>query len=115
VDEFRFIIEQKTSRIKSTKRMLLADLNRIFDPLGFLAPVLIKGKIFVQQLWQLKVEWDQNLPSELKKKWDIFYQEFKDLSHLSIPRKCIPVLGGSNTWILRRVGGGLWSCNLCTE
>jgi len=75
---------------KSTKRTLLADLNRIFDPLGFLAPVLVRGKIFLQQLWQLKIEWDQQLPEELSNRWYTFYQEFNDLNYLPIPRKCIP-------------------------
>jgi len=90
LDAFQFIVEQKAFMAKSTKRTLLSDLNRIFDPLGFLAPVLIRGKIFLQQLWQLKIEWDQQLPEELSNRWCTFYQEFNDLSYLPIPRKCIP-------------------------
>ncbi|XP_008182965.1 uncharacterized protein LOC103309405 [Acyrthosiphon pisum] len=90
LDAFQFIVEQKAFMAKSTKRTLLSDLNRIFDPLGFLAPVLVRGKIFLQQLWQLKIEWDQQLPEELSNRWYTFYQEFNDLSYLPIPRKCIP-------------------------
>ncbi|XP_050063210.1 uncharacterized protein LOC126552533 [Aphis gossypii] len=90
LDAFQFIVERKAFLAKSTKRTLLADLNRIFDPLGFLAPVLVRGKIFLQQLWQLKIEWDQQLPEELSNRWYTFYQEFNDLSYLPIPRKCIP-------------------------
>jgi hypothetical protein len=54
----------KTERIRSTKRLLLSDLNRIFDPLGFLSPVLIKRKIFLQQLCLLKIEWNKLLPTD---------------------------------------------------
>ena len=48
-----------------TKRTLLADLNRVFDPLGFLAPILISGKIFIQQLWQLQLDWDTVLLADM--------------------------------------------------
>ncbi|XP_060864276.1 uncharacterized protein LOC132940560 [Metopolophium dirhodum] len=54
-DEFRFFVQHNPTRARSTKILLLSDLNRIFDPLGFLSPVLIKVKIFLQQLWQLKI------------------------------------------------------------
>jgi len=70
---------------KVTKRALLSDLNKVFDPLGFLAPVLIKGKIFLQQLWQLKIDWDTPLQDEIKQRWQI-----EDLKDLSIPRKVKP-------------------------
>ncbi|XP_008182967.1 uncharacterized protein LOC103309407 [Acyrthosiphon pisum] len=69
LDAFQFIVEQKAFMAKSTKITLLSDLNRIFDPLGFLAPVLVRGKIFLQQLWQLKIEWAQQLPEELSNRW----------------------------------------------
>lgn len=70
--------------------MLLSDLNKIFDPLGFLAPVLVRGKIFLQQLWQLKIDWDKPLDADLTRRWDCFYKGFDELSCIIILRKCIP-------------------------
>ena len=40
------------------KREVLQDLSKIFDPLGFVAPVMIRAKILMQKLWQLKITWD---------------------------------------------------------
>ncbi|VVC27564.1 Peptidase aspartic, putative,Retrotransposon, Pao,Aspartic peptidase domain [Cinara cedri] len=91
-DEFRFEVGPSPTRHKVTKRMLLSDLYRIFDPLGFLAPVLVRGKIFIQQLWQLKLEWDNTLSDDLGSRWRRFYQELDKLGCLPIPRKCIPSL-----------------------
>lgn len=48
-----------------TKRSLLSDINSIYDPLGLVTPVMIKGKIFVQKLWYLKVNWDDKLSEDL--------------------------------------------------
>ncbi|XP_039315259.1 uncharacterized protein LOC113005966 [Solenopsis invicta] len=45
-----------------TKRTVLSHVSQIFDPLGLLGPVLIKGKIFVQKLWADDLQWDQPLP-----------------------------------------------------
>ena len=35
-----------------TKRLFLSALSSVFDPLGLLNPILIKGKIFLQTLWK---------------------------------------------------------------
>jgi hypothetical protein len=91
-DEFGFQVVPIPVRAQVTKRILLSDLNKIFDPLGFLTPVLIKGKIFLQQLWQLKIGWDNPLPNEMKIRWELFYQELEELGSLPIPRKCKPYI-----------------------
>ena len=48
-----------------TKREVLQDLSKIFDPLGFVAPVVIRAKILMQKLWQMKITWDEPLDSDM--------------------------------------------------
>ncbi|XP_037931335.1 uncharacterized protein LOC119666125 [Teleopsis dalmanni] len=53
----------------TTKRSATSDLARLFDPLGLLSPVVVMAKIFIQELWNLKMDWDKKLPTELHKQW----------------------------------------------
>ncbi|XP_050062971.1 uncharacterized protein LOC126552323 [Aphis gossypii] len=69
-----------------SKRSLLSDISKIFDPLGLLTPVLIKGKIFLQQLWTLKLGWDSPLSTDFVSRWKRFYHQFKELEHIRVPR-----------------------------
>lgn len=88
-DSFRFAIKTWISPQHLTKRTLLSDINSIYDPLGLIAAVLIKGKIFIQQIWSLKVGWDDTLPKELHSKWSKFYASLAGLDALIIPRLVI--------------------------
>jgi len=90
-DQFFFTISTVTRKKRLTKRMILSDLNRIFDPLGLLTPVHVKGKIFLQQMWATKMGWDTQLSDEIQKKWIGFYQTLEQLKCCIIPRKVIPV------------------------
>jgi len=47
---------------------------------------LIKGKIFIQQVWSLKVGWDDTLSEDLRSKWIKFYSSLTALNDLIIPR-----------------------------
>lgn len=85
-DEFQFNSLVKSNCKNLTKRAILSDLNKVFDPLGFLTPVLIKGKIFLQQLWQTKTNWDSPLPKKYQEKWEDFYNNLEELRFISIPR-----------------------------
>lgn len=50
-DSFRCMIKDWFPQTHITKRTLLADINRIiYDLVGLILPVLIKGKIFLQEL-----------------------------------------------------------------
>lgn len=72
--------------VKITKRTTLSTIAKLFDPLGFLAPIIISGKIFIQDLWSLKLGWDDHLPSHLADKWNKFQQNLEELNSLSFPR-----------------------------
>lgn len=85
-DCFKFIFKPWSQPLQLTKRSLLSDINRVFDPVGFVSPVLIRGKVFLQQLWALKLSWDTPLPPELQQKWIQFYASLKSLEQLLIPR-----------------------------
>jgi len=47
-----------------TKRVVLSLIARLYDPLGFLTPFIIKLKCLFQDLWRLGVEWDSEVPAE---------------------------------------------------
>ena len=53
----------------ATKREVLKWTSSIFDPLGLITPVTITAKLFLQQLWQLDLKWDNHLTEELCKTW----------------------------------------------
>jgi len=74
---FHFNITIGSQQTKSTKRTLHSDLNKIFDSFGFLTPALLKGKISVQKIWALKIDWDNSLSSEHQEKWNKFIGELE--------------------------------------
>lgn len=90
-DEFHFNIFMSLVKSKCTNRTLLSDLNRVFDPLRFLAPALLKGKIFMQQVWSLKVDWDCSLSTDIKTRWETFIRDLEILKGLRVPRKVKPI------------------------
>ena len=69
-----------TSDILITKREILYHLSKIFDPLGFIAPVVIRGKILIQKLWQSKVTWDEPLSDDLRIEWKKDLNEAKQFT-----------------------------------
>ena len=52
-----------------TKRDVLRDSSLVYDPLGFLTPVTVKSKIFLQTLWKEKLDWDEPLDTTLTDQW----------------------------------------------
>ncbi|GBN63698.1 hypothetical protein AVEN_180264-1 [Araneus ventricosus] len=56
---------------QNTKRAVLSNIARIFDPLGLLGPVVTVAKIFLQRLWKLEIErdWNVSLPEREAEEW----------------------------------------------
>ena len=70
-------------------------VGRIYDPLGFLAPVTIKFKILYQKLCKSKLEWDCDLPEELLKEWRSLVADLKEAGPISIPRSYVCRIKGT--------------------
>ncbi|XP_066153278.1 uncharacterized protein [Euwallacea fornicatus] len=77
------------SNEKWTKRKILSIVSRIFDPLGLLAPVIIRSKILIQRLWQSGVVWDESIPLELSSMWMRFKNQLDDINFIKVPRRVI--------------------------
>ena len=43
-----------------TKRTLLKQIASVYDPLGIFSPVTLPGKLFLQELWTKKLDWDES-------------------------------------------------------
>lgn len=70
-----------------TKRIILSNTARLYDPLGWLAPFVIRPKLLMQALWLAKRDWDDtNLPEEVLEAWKSICDELPVLSTISIPR-----------------------------
>ncbi|GFW78685.1 uncharacterized protein TNCV_4261081 [Trichonephila clavipes] len=71
-----FLIKVKVCLDSSyTKRDVLSTIAKIFDPVGLMAPVISKAKIFLQRLWRSKLEWNDLLPAEEYREWQQFLSE----------------------------------------
>ena len=62
---------------KFTKRKVLSLISSLFDPLGWLSPLSIKGRIFLQTVWKKKVGWGQPLSEEQIASIKEIFQEFQ--------------------------------------
>uniref|UniRef100_A0A069DYA1 Putative bel15-i ag n=1 Tax=Panstrongylus megistus TaxID=65343 RepID=A0A069DYA1_9HEMI len=87
LDTFEFKIQSPQRTHPISRRVILSDLAKIFDPLGFLTPLIIKGKIFIQQLWLNSLGWDDPLPYQLAIKWTNFYEQLSSVEEFQIPRR----------------------------
>ncbi|XP_066600009.1 uncharacterized protein [Prorops nasuta] len=59
---------------------------KIFDPLGWISPLVITLKQLMQSTWLLKLSWDEEIPEPVQSKWLKCYEQLRDLQSLRIPR-----------------------------
>ena len=87
-DTLTFTSKEILSTDKSvvSKREVLQCSSRLYDPLGFLAPVTIQAKLFMQELWQLKLSWDEPLSEALSNQWHKTAQEIQNGTKMVFPR-----------------------------
>ncbi|GFV22519.1 uncharacterized protein TNCV_2520711 [Trichonephila clavipes] len=85
-----FLIKVKVCLDTSyTKRDVLSTIAKIFDPVGLMAPVISKAKIFLQRLWRSKLEWNDLLPAEEYREWQQFLVSLENINNIEIPRRIL--------------------------
>ncbi|XP_067951010.1 uncharacterized protein [Watersipora subatra] len=74
-----------------TKRIVLCQIMRLYDPLGILSPFIIVGKIYLRETWDLGLGWDDPLPPRMKQKWVEFLLQMGDLEQMKYDRCLMPL------------------------
>lgn len=69
-----------------TKRAVLSLTARLFDPLGWLASVVVRAKILFQSTWLMGVDWDTPLDGRNSQLWEDFRRDLPQLSEIRVPR-----------------------------
>lgn len=85
-DEFRFRIVLRDCPL--TRRGILSTVSSLYDPLGLISPVVLLGKLILQQMCADKLDWDEPLQDELRVKWSQWRESLKDLSDIRV-RRCL--------------------------
>lgn len=83
-DQFKFKINLKNR--PNTRRGLLSLLSSIFDPLGFVAPVILCAKKILHDLCRRKYGWDEYLPEDVIKSWNKWVADLQRLDDFGVDR-----------------------------
>ena len=113
-----------------TKRMILSQVNSMYDPLGLAGPFTVWAKILMRHLWATseKLDWDDPIPEDNKQQWSAFFNELPEMNQVKFERclkpsdaVCNPILifcdasedaYGSCAYVRWQRQGGGFACNL---
>ena len=66
-----------------TKRGVLANLAKVYDPLGLVLPVMLEGKLIYREICNQKLAWDALLPDVCTNRWKNW--EYKLPNRVTLP------------------------------
>jgi hypothetical protein len=71
-----------------TRRGVLSTINSLFDPIGFVAPVVLQGKLLLRDMMNKDeaLDWDDPLPPQYSTRWEAWSSSLYHLENLKIPR-----------------------------
>ncbi|XP_073956419.1 uncharacterized protein [Choristoneura fumiferana] len=85
-DEFLYSVQLPPISTPVTKRKVISDISKLYDPQGWIAPSVIKAKIFIQKLWLAGIDWDEEVPPVLLEEWTEFRESLIQLTNFRLKR-----------------------------
>ncbi|CAH2093449.1 unnamed protein product [Euphydryas editha] len=73
-----------------TKREILSYISKIYDPLGFVSPIVVKAKEFMKRVWCQKLNWNDTPSERLTSEWSQFTNSLAAMQPIHINRN-IPI------------------------
>ena len=69
-DKLQFFSDETEKRDKWTMREISSRASKLFDPFGIMTPLILEGKLLLQSLWKLGLDWDDYVPAEICKSFN---------------------------------------------
>jgi hypothetical protein len=69
-----------------TMRQILKYTASLFDPLGLLAPYIIRARLIVQRCCKAKLTWDEKVPTDILSDWNDWKNELRVLPDFMVER-----------------------------
>jgi len=83
-DSFKFNIT--ISDRTHTRRGILSVVNSIYDPIGFLCPLILSAKLLLQELCRQNFGWDGIIPHTLVDQWTRWTSSLSQLADFEVSR-----------------------------
>ena len=97
-DVFTFSLRDLYLSDRLTRKGMLKMTASIFDPLGLILPWIMPGKLLFQRATEAKLEWDEEVPPDIKDKWDAWMSGLCQLRNVAIPRCMHPFSPLESYW-----------------
>ncbi|XP_011700862.1 PREDICTED: uncharacterized protein LOC105457721 [Wasmannia auropunctata] len=88
-DEVRYFARHIKIPKKLTKRNILSEIAKIYDPLGLLGPLVLHAKKIMQDVWRCRLDWDESVPQNIYTEWLDFVNQFELINQISVSRKLL--------------------------
>ncbi|XP_039310248.1 uncharacterized protein LOC105205076 [Solenopsis invicta] len=88
-DALHYSVHKINYAERITKRIVIAEIAKIFDPLGMIGPITLFAKKMMQDLWKSKIGWDEPIPPNIQSTWTEFMSQLESINDLSIDRAAI--------------------------
>lgn len=78
--------EKRDEKIVWTKRRILSKIGKLYDPNGFLGPIIMQGKLLIRTLWLSISDWDDPITGKVKREWELFNEDLINIQKITINR-----------------------------
>ena len=69
-----------------TKRKIVSDTAKLFDPLGLFSALTNEAKLIIQELWKSKVDWDEIVSRDICIRWNLYVKLVNNIHLINFPR-----------------------------
>jgi len=88
-DQIRYATHPVRIAEKLTKRNILSEIAKIFDPLGLLGPIVLYAKRLMQNVWRSGVHWDESVPQNIYTEWLEFARQLEVIEQITFDRRLL--------------------------